>query len=417
MTDQSSGAASQPAVTSIRDSIAAAIDELEPAAEMPSSSGTSETTGKAPGETEAAASDKPAASGERQRDPATGRFAKKEGEGESAEKPQPETKVETKPTTEQKPAVTANATEPPAHWSADDKAFAKKLPAELQAEYIDRFKRFEAGFTPKLQRAAALEKDYGEVDNHFAPYAQQMAAQGWTKGSLIKAWADVELALAKDPVAQIREIARHYKVDLNALAGGGAAQSGTATLVDTNGAAPQAADPAVKALQEQLTALTQTVTGFTQAEQRRVQQAQDAATQTTFNDIRAFAEAKGEDGKLSHPFFNDVVNDLIRLAQVERSAGRMPKLQDLYDTAVWANPQTRAQQIAANTEQAKAQAKAEAEEAQRQRAAEAKAKAGAARRAGSSVTGAPSGSGQAAMPKSKGSLRQDILAAADDAEA
>src|SRR5260370_103221 len=105
------------------------------------------------------------------------------------------------------------------------------------------------------------------------------------------------------------------------------------------------------------------------------------------------------------------MNDMLALAQAERAAGRTPVLQDLYDKAVRVNPQTYAREVAA----IEARAKASVAEAQRQQSADAKARADKARKAGSSVTGAPSGGGQTTKPASKGSLRDDILAAADEA--
>lgn len=421
MTTETTGAAPQPAAT-IRDSITAAIDELEPSTSTGDEAGSEAAGG---GES----TEKPSTAAERQRDE-QGRFTKRE-EAQAA------TETSAKPPKEPKPAAseqqtgeqqatgdkTATATsDPPAHWSAEDKAWIASLPKEHQASVIDRFKKIEAGFTPKLQRAASLEKDYGEVDKHFEPYQQAMTQQGWTKGSLIKAWADVELALANDPYAQMRKIAQHYKVDLNKLAGVDGATAAattaapaTATLVPTGGE-DILNHPHIKALQTQLQELTGRLQGLTNAEQQRAQQAQQAATQKTMTEIQAFAEAKGEDGSLSHPHFADVLNDMLTMAQAERAAGRTPVLQDLYDRTVWANPQTRATQIAAETTKAAAKAKADTEEAQRKQAAEAKARADKARKAGSSVTGAPSGVGQAGIPKSKGSLRDDILAAADEVD-
>jgi hypothetical protein len=86
------------------------------------------------------------------------------------------------------------------------------------------------------------------------------------------------------------------------------------------------------------------------------------------------------------------------LAHFERSQGRTPVLQDLYDRALWANPSTREKQLAL---QQQAEAKRAAEER--------RAKAEQARRAGSSVTGAPS-PGQAASTPADMSLRDTIKA-------
>ena len=294
MSTETPGAAEQPAAT-IADSIRAAITELEPDASA--AEGAGEGTKPESSETVAAATE--AVDG-RARD-AQGRFIGKEGEAAAAETA-PATAKEPKPTATEKPAAeqTPPAEQPgtpPAHWSAEDKAWVASLPKEHQASVIDRFKKIEAGFTPKLQRAAALEKDYGEVDKHFEPYAQAMAGQGWTKSTLIKAWADVELALAKDPYAQMREIAKHYKVDLRKLAGVDGEQQqdpGTATLVAT-GNEELLNHPQIKALQEQLQQLTGQVKGFTDAEQRRATDAQNAATQRTLTEIRSEERRVGKE--------------------------------------------------------------------------------------------------------------------------
>lgn len=409
MAEKTNGAPPEPAAT-IRDSLTEAMTELDapasakegaPEAPKPTATETPET-GTEP-------------SDGRARDP-QGRFIAKEGEAEAPPAPKPAAATPTAP--EVAAAQTAPVEPPgttPAHWSAEDKAWVAGLPKEHQASVIDRFKKIEAGFTPKLQRAAALEKDYGELDPIFAPYQQSMQQQGWTKPSLIKAWAEVEVALTKDPYEQIRKIAQHYKVDLNKLAGNAPQQQQPAQLQQDPtlvGAAAEIANhPHIQSLMQELQALKGQVTGMTAAEQRRAQVAQEAATQRTLSEIQSFAEARGADGQPSHPHFNEVMTDMLAYAQAIRTAGGTPALQDLYDKAVWANPQTRARQIAAAT----AKAKAEAEAAQQQQVVSQKTRAEQARRAGSSVTGAPSGSGQASRPASKGSLRDDILAAADEA--
>ena len=55
----------------------------------------------------------------------------------------------------------------------------------------------EAGFTPKLQRGAQLERDYGELDRAvFTPEPRQLLAQqNNTPTAVIRAWSDVEKGL------------------------------------------------------------------------------------------------------------------------------------------------------------------------------------------------------------------------------
>jgi hypothetical protein len=82
----------------------------------------------------------------------------------------------------------------------------------------------------------------------------------------------------------------------------------------------------------------------------------------------------------------------------------VPPLQELYERAVRANPSTyQAQRIA------------DQQSAERKRQFEARAKAAAARKASSSVTGAP-GSGQPPIGRAPGrSLREELEAATDEA--
>jgi len=422
--DIDTGAAEQPAGTSIRDALNAAFTASEgDTTEAPAATGSE--TGATPeaGESEAAA-------GNRARD-AQGRFTKAQQEANekaAAVEKQPgaaeQAAATEKPAADDKQPEATKPGEAPAHWSAADKALVAKLPAEIRQEYIDRFKAMEAGFAPKLQRAADLERNWGEVEKLVAPHAEALKQGGWTVPSIFKAWMDVEMRLAREPEAALLDIAKHYRIDLPKLAaklGGGASSAQQQPVVtDTNGkpaatdASGEYVDPEIKALRDKLAALEGTLTGITDAEKRRTQDAQRVATQRSLDDIQAFADAKGEDGQPSHPFFAEVAADMVAMAQGAKASGQTPKLQDLYDRAVWANPTTRAKQIAAETDKASAKARAETEKAQRDAAAAAKAKAASAQRAGASVTGAPSGTGQAFSPKSKGSLRADLEAALDE---
>jgi hypothetical protein len=78
--------------------------------------------------------------------------------------------------------------------------------------------------------------------------------------------------------------------------------------------------------------------------------------------------------------------------------GAAKGLQDAYDQAVWARPDTRATLLAQQR----------AEEEQKRRT-EAKAKAEAAKRKSVSITGGPGNTAASAAPGSKGSVRDDLL--------
>jgi hypothetical protein len=142
------------------------------------------------------------------------------------------------------------------------------------------------------------------------------------------------------------------------------------------------------------------------AEERRQSEGRVLST------IDQFAQAKGADGKPAHPHFDTVQDDMARLLMVAKQSGLPePTLAELYETAVWANPSTRATQLEATRAADEAQRTADAARL----ATEARAKAEKSRRAGSSVTGSP-GTGQSAPRpvKGSGSLRDDLMAADEE---
>lgn len=315
---------------------------------------------------------------QRARDDA-GRFAKKT-EAQTAQSPQKATGL----TGEAETAVVTPAVapvEPPAHWSEADKTRFRNVPEESRAWIMDRHRAMEGDYTRKMQGLADFSKTYAPIEELFKPYAQEMSQRGTTKTGLIQAWAAAELRLNKDPLDGIAHIMRAYGVTPEALAQ-------TFQQNPNAGAQQQIIDPRITQLQQRVEAWEQG-------------QQQERLTQTR-STIDQFAQAKAADGSLLRPHFDEVVEDMSRLAQVERAAGRVPDMQKLYETAVWANDGTR-QKLLSAREQA----------AQKQATDAARTKSASARRAGSSVSGAPTGPAQTVKP-SGSSVRDAILAAHDE---
>lgn len=270
----------------------------------------------------------------------------------------------------------AGPVEPPAHWPEDAKAKFKALTPEAQGFLLERHKAMEADYTRKTQAIAPL-REFEPVAQMFAPYRQQLASQGLTPATIIQRWASMEQALSNPQTAlqAIRNIVRAYNIDVAQLTGNGEQHQ-------------QYVDPEIKSLKDELAALKR------ESESR--QRTELAAKQdATLSEMEAFAQQKDGSGNLAHPHFDEVIADMTALAHAERMAGRQPKLQDLYDRAVWANPTTRAKLTAA--QQAAAAKKAHDE---------AMAKSKRANTAGASVSGSPNGSG--AAPASEEDLRTTI---------
>ena len=101
--------------------------------------------------------------------------------------------------------------------------------------------------------------------------------------------------------------------------------------------ADQRVSQAIAPYQQQL----QQMQGYLTGQQQQQQQAQYSTLQ---QQVDTFAAEKTEAGQLAHPYFNDpgIEKTMATLAKQEQASGQTPNLQDLYDSAVWANTSTRA---------------------------------------------------------------------------
>ena len=310
--------------------------------------------------------------------------------------------------------------EAPQHWSAADKEKFNGLPEAARGPFLDMYKRMEGAFTPRLQRGAQLERDYGELDRTIFTAAQRdlIARQSATPTSIVAAWANIERALDRttnpsNPQLRHEIIARiihNYGADpgevakiLNRLRGF-PEQQGDDGAPATGGPAPNGAaapGPAVAGGAPPANGLEARLSALETDYNTRVANERQAQTNEINRQIADFANANGADGNLLHPYFAEVEQDMAILAQLDRAQGGTPQLQDLYDRAVWARPSTREKLLGSQRD---AEAKRAAEER--------KAKAEAAKRAAVSVSGAP-GPGQAPQTNPDRSLRDEIRANLD----
>lgn len=339
--------------------------------------------------------------GERARAP-DGKFAKKDGEAEekpdpaAADKPKDEPKAEAKTDGAEKPVEPkeepkADGKGAPENWSASDKALFKLQSPDAQAFLLRRHGAMEADYTKKVGAIAELKKEFEPIQQMFAPHLDVLKQKGMTPASTIRAWANVETALANGKgVDVIAGMIKGYNIDKAAL---GKALGFTSTTAAEPGTDPATTIPAPDGtpgpitLPPELTQELQQLRARLDAQDSERRNAQTSAAQERESkvetDITNFKSASNDKGELLHPYFEEVEPAMIALASsYVASKQPIPPLPELYETAVWANPSTRAAMLA--SQKAVDQAKL---------AEEARAKAASARKAGSSVTGAP-GSGQ-----------------------
>jgi hypothetical protein len=350
--------------------------------------------------TPAPETEKPA-SGERARGP-DGKFLPKEtDEDAETEVDEPAEAPESEETPEPEETPAEPKVEVPQHWAQADKDMVAALPPEHRAKVVERYKAIEAGFTPKLMRAAEIEKRYGGADEIFAPHADWMKQRGIGPADVIRAWYSVERDFQSGPEKGAQVIARliqNYKIDPGAVAailqGQIAAAPPPAVSADhPNGELPPAVAARIQALEER--------------ENARAAAQQNQATAATQARLDTFAAEKDGAGNLAHPYFAELESDMTALARLDLAQGKTPDLADLYERAAYANRETRQKLLSA-----------QADEQKRQALADRKAKAVAAQKAASSITGSP-GTGQSPSEQ-RGrarSLREELDAAAADIDA
>lgn len=273
------------------------------------------------------------------------------------EAPKPEASTETpeaptNPSTDTPATPTPTADEAPKTWRKEASATWAALPSEAKAEILKRENDIFQGI-----EAMKPDAQYGKAfKSVLAPYAEILRANNMepvaTVNNLLQAHHLFATGTPEAKLQLFQKMARDYNIPLT--------PPGEAPYID----------PTVAALQSELNAVK---SQLSQTSQRQ----QQVAAQEVSQQVNAFAS----DAK--NIYFNEVADDIA----VMISRGVAKDLADAYEKAVWANPVTRAKEIARTTAEASAKA-----------AEEAKAKAAIVRKATAANVTARARSGNAAIP-------------------
>jgi hypothetical protein len=216
--------------------------------------------------------------------------------------------------------------EAPKHWAEADRTVFVKAPREIQQRWLSREDEVQKGFSKHGQELARYKKDMESYDEVFKPLDQDLKLNGLSRHQFTKQLVEWNNYLAKDPSNALRAIAERFGVDLKSLTQG----------------TPQT-DPQLAGVLNKVGSLEQQLKAREQAER-------EATMKANHDRVTAFADAKGQDGKPQHPFFDDVAEDVIKLLR----AGERD-LEVAYKKAVRMNDDVYAKFQA---EQTKAQAEA-----------------------------------------------------------
>lgn len=353
-----------------RSEVAAAVAKLK---------GVTHTDGEAPEEEKV--------SGERVRDE-NGRFAPKAGE--SAAAPPVEQNAPTEDGQDAKPIEPASKPigGPPPGWSAESKAKFAELPPSIQADVLKREKEVSDGFRQVSERIRPLMA----VEEIIAPRREFFAQHGFQNDAqVINHLMSYSDAMDRDPTGTIKVLADAYRVDLGKLFGANPAQAG-----QEEGEIP----PAVAELRQRNAILEQrlqSIEGSLTVQQRRSEaeraHQERLQSESIVSEVSTFSADK--------PHFQKVRPLMGALLQ----SGAAKGLEDAYQMAVFADPETRV------AVQAEEDAKRRAGEEMKKRQAAEKAKAAAVSiRQGAAPSPAPAtitGTGNAY----RDDVKADVLAA------
>lgn len=243
--------------------------------------------------------------------------------------PQKEAEGQVNETTDQGLTQTVEAApqpiDPPSSWSADAKEHFAKLPPDLQAIVAKRESEREGLLTQKSQEFAEKNKAYEPIEQIIAPRRQVWAMNGMTEAQALNQLFALSDFASRTPEQFVQWFAGQHGIDLSKASGSDGEQ--------------HYVDPAIAAMQQKLYAIEQHTRNL---ENQRFQAAIDSF--------------KAEPG---HEYFEDVREHMAALLERKKAKD----MEDAYDQAVWANPETRGKLLAAKEAEAEAKRLADAKEA------------------------------------------------------
>ena len=218
-------------------------------------------------------------------------------------------------------------TDAPAHWSLEHQEMFRGLDAKAQSFLMDRSKEMEAAHTKRSQEIAPMRK----LSEAWQPYLNQV---GSTPDQYFNAIAQTEHNLRSGTNEQriniLMGLARDYGVDFGQNGNGQQAPTAEEDPFGIQQKIMQAVGPLAQQVQQ--------ISGNFQQQSTAQQQAQTDAAQ---GQITNFREEKGDDGKLSHPYYDEVYDDMLVLAQAKQQSGQPVDLAQLYEATCWSNASVR----------------------------------------------------------------------------
>ena len=229
----------------------------------------------------------------------------------------------------------------PHHWPAEHQERFTKADREWQQWLLDRDKDMTAAHTRRSQEIAPFRQSV----ERWQPVLQEMGATPDRMFDMIM--ENVYMLRAGTPAQKqnvLLSLARDFGVDFGQ-------PEGPSEEEDPFGVHAQ--------VQAETAELRQEIERLRGGHHQQTVAQQQAAVNAAAQQIQAFVDEKGADGKPAHPYFDEVRGEMEVMAQARAQSGQPIDIASLYDAACWATPSVRAklQLVEKN--------KAQAEQAQR----------------------------------------------------
>ena len=225
------------------------------------------------------------------------------------------------------PEPEAEPLEAPKVWPQEHQELFAQADRKMQEFFLKRHEDTESDYTQKTQEIAPFRR----AVEPWAVYLQQIGA---TPELMLQHLMPYQQAMQTGNPAMQRQallgLAQFYGIDL--------AEPETVDD-DTFGVKAQ-----IQAAVAPLAAQIQNIGGGFQQSMTLQQQ---AAENALMQQLSEFRDAKGEDGRLSHPHFDELIEDMRAMAQADAMVGRQSDIANLYERCSWANESVRAKVQAA----------------------------------------------------------------------
>lgn len=267
------------------------------------------------------------------------------------------------------PAAEPDPIDPPNEWKAAEQDQFRSLPRPAQEFVLAKYNASREA----EGRAAQTTGKYSALEQTLAPRRAALMRDGLDEVSYLQYLDRLSQSAAQDPRGFARWFAQQRGLTAEQIFGQPQQSQGQ----------PQVADPYIANLNQQLGEFK----NYIETQRRQTDQARTA---DLTGQIRSFETAADDKGKPLHPYFTELkplMGSLMR-------DGQAADLQTAYEMASRAHPDVSAKIASAQRAQQ-----------ERDRAVDQRKKAEAARKAGSSISGAP-GDRSAAPPS--GDIREDL---------